>query len=179
MACVLQSSLDPHSPHVPDGVPDGLSEPPADRPPPRPSALRTSNIDSTDRRNQGLSEPPADRPRDGGPPLKPDDAHYRFVACCLETYGAFGPDAQALITDIADHAEQTAPYLDFGANWAAPDIAATARCMVSVAIRIGVSQQLRAIADLKSSRPRFACPRRTQRRRGVATARVNPNVARM
>ena len=106
-------------------------------------------------------------------------AHLKLDGSCLETYGAFGPDAQALITDIADHAEQTAPYLDFGANWAAPDIAATARCMVSVAIRIGVSQQLRAIADLKSSRPRFACPRRTQRRRGVATARVNPNVARM
>ena len=117
--------------------------------------------------------------RDGGPPLKPDDAHYRFSACCFETYGAFGPDAQALITDIADHAEQTAPYLDFGANWAAPDIAATARCMVSIAIRIGVSQQLRALADLKSSRPYFACPQRTQRRRGVATSRTNPNVARM
>ena len=117
--------------------------------------------------------------RDGGPPLKPDDAHYRFSACCFETYGAFGPDAQALTTDIADHAEQTAPYLDFGANWAAPDIAATARCMVSIAIRIGVSQQLRALADLKSSRPYFACPQRTQRRRGVATSRTNPNVARM
>ena len=101
------------------------------------------------------------------------------TACCFETYGAFGPDAQALTTDIADHAEQTAPYLDFGANWAAPDIAATARCMVSIAIRIGVSQQLRALADLKSSRPYFACPQRTQRRRGVATSRTNPNVARM
>ena len=114
--------------------------------------------------------------RDGGPPLKPTDAHYRFSACCFETYSAFGPDAQALITDIAD---QTAPYLNFGANWAALDIAATARCMVSVAIRIGVSQQLRAIADLKSSRPRFACPLCTQRRRGIATSRTNPNVARM
>ena len=117
---------------------------------------------------------------DGGPPLKPTDAHYRFSACCFETYGAFGPDAQALITDIADHAEQTAPYLNFGANWAAPDIAAIARCMVStVAIRVGVSQQLRATADLKSSRPRLACPLCTQRRRGVATTRADPNVARM
>ena len=80
---------------------------------------------------------------------------------------------------IADHAEQTALYLDFGANWAAPDSAATARCMVSIAIRIGVFQQLRALADLKSSRPYFACPQRTQRRRGVATSRTNPHVARM
>ena len=28
-----------------------------------------------------------------------------------ETYGAFGPDAQALITDIADHAEVGWPVL--------------------------------------------------------------------
>ena len=28
-----------------------------------------------------------------------------------ETYGTFGPDAQALITDIADHAEVSWPVL--------------------------------------------------------------------
>ena len=34
------------------------------------------------------------------------------------------------------------PCKDLGANWAAPDVVANARCQISVAIRIGVSQQL-------------------------------------
>ena len=65
--------------------------------------------------------------RGGGPPLKPADPHFKFSAFCCETYGALGPDAQALITDVATHTENTAACKDFGssfgANWAAPGIA--------------------------------------------------------
>eukprot|EP01047_Picozoa_sp_COSAG01_P009801 COSAG01_NODE_406_length_17453_cov_83.218105_6_plen_3546_part_00 len=85
-----------------------------------------------------------------------DQLHFKFKAFGLETYGAMGPAAHAVITQICQFADATASTdTRISVGWEAPHLAEVIRQRISCALAIENARLLSRAAD-RRRRPQIA-----------------------